>query len=136
MKTASEVVREWAAAFHRHDAKGAAALYHEDATNHQLAAGEPAVGRAAILATFENFFRAFPDSYTRVENVFAEGEWALLEWSGGGTWRGDYGGAQANGKSFTLRGCGVFHVVNGKIQQQRGYWDKATWFRQLGIPIV
>lgn len=136
MKTASEVVREWAAAFHRHDAEAAAALYHEDATNHQLAAGEPAVGRTAILATFENFFRAFPDSYTQVENVFAEGEWAVLEWSGGGTWRGDYGGAQPNGRAFALRGCGVFQVVDGLIRLQRGYWDKATWFRQLGIPIV
>ena len=35
-----------------------------------------------------------------------------------------------------MGGCGVFHVVNGKIKLQRGYWDKATWFRQLGIPIV
>jgi steroid delta-isomerase-like uncharacterized protein len=136
MRTASEVVREWAAAFHRHDARAAAALYHEDATNHQLAAGEPAVGRAAILANFEDFFRAFPDSYTRIDNVFGEGEWAVLEWSGGGTWNGEYSGAQPNGRPFVLRGCGVFHVVDGLIKLQHGYWDKATWFRQLGIPVL
>jgi ketosteroid isomerase-like protein len=34
-------VTEWAAAFNRQDAAGAAALYHEDATNIQLAEGEP-----------------------------------------------------------------------------------------------
>jgi len=26
-------------------------------------------------------------------------------------------------------------VVEGKIKFQRGYWDKATWFGQLGLPI-
>lgn len=136
MKTPREVVSEWATAFHRHDSRGAAALYHEDAVNHQLAAGEPARGRPAILATFEDFFRAFPDSYTHVENLFADGEWVLLEWSGGGTWHGEYAGARPNGRSFTLRGCGVFRVVRGGIQTQRGYWDRATWFGQLGIPIA
>jgi len=25
--------------------------------------------------------------------------------------------------------------VEGKIKFQRGYWDKATWFGQLGLPI-
>jgi hypothetical protein len=24
--------------------------------------------------------------------------------------------------------------VSGRIQFQRGYWDEATWFGQLGIP--
>jgi limonene-1,2-epoxide hydrolase len=40
-----------------------------------------------------------------------------------------------NGKAFTLRGCGFFHVVDGKIKYQRGYWDRATWFKQLDIPV-
>ena len=41
-----------------------------------------------------------------------------------------------NGRSFTLRGCGFFHVTDGKILYQRGYFDKATWFGQLGIPLA
>jgi hypothetical protein len=41
-----------------------------------------------------------------------------------------------NGRSFTLRGCGFFHVVDGKIRFQRGYFDKTTWFGQLGIPLA
>jgi limonene-1,2-epoxide hydrolase len=34
-----------------------------------------------------------------------------------------------------LRGCGFFQIENGKIIFQRGYWDKATWFGQVGLPI-
>ena len=49
--------------------------------------------------------------------------------------RGEFAGHGSTGRSFTLRGCRLFHVVDGKILFQRGYWDKAAWFGQLGIPL-
>ena len=55
--------------------------------------------------------------------------------TGGGTWRDEFAGLLPNGCSFTLQGCGFFHVGGGKIKLQRGYWDKASWFGQLGIPL-
>jgi hypothetical protein len=42
---------------------------------------------------------------------------------------------EPTGKSFKLRGCGFFQIVNGNIKLQRGYWDKLTWFNQIGIPV-
>jgi steroid delta-isomerase-like uncharacterized protein len=128
-------VTAWVEAFERGDATAAGALYHDDATNLQVAEGVPAVGRPAIEQSLQAFFRAFPDRYTKVENLFECGEWAILEWLGGGTWRGPFAGHPPNGRSFTLRGCGFFHVVQGRIRFQRGYWDRATWFQQLGIPV-
>ena len=53
-----------------------------------------------------------------VEHLFQDGEWVVLEWR-------DPGG---------LRGCGFFHVENGKISFQRGYWDKLSFLRQHGLP--
>jgi hypothetical protein len=69
-----------------------------------------------------------PDTFTKIENLFEDDEWAILEWSGGGNFK-------PTGKSFALSGCGFFHVVNGKIKFQRGYWDKHTWFSQVGLPL-
>ena len=135
MKTPREVIEEWVAAFNARDAARAAACYHDDATNWQVAAGPPVVGRANIQTNFTEFFTAFPDSVTIVENLFQDGQWAMLEWSGGATWRGEFAGMQLNGETFSLRGCGFFHIVDGKIKYQRGYWDRATWFKQLGIPV-
>ena len=135
MKTPREVIQEWVAAFNARDAARAAACYHDDATNWQVAAGRPVVGRANIQKDLSEFFAAFPDTVTRVENLFQDGEWAMLEWSGGATWRGKFAGMSPNGKTFTLRGCGFFHVIDGKIKYQRGYWDRASWFQQLGIPV-
>jgi steroid delta-isomerase-like uncharacterized protein len=134
-RSPKEVVEQWVVAFNARDAEAAAALYHEDAMNWQVADGDPVVGREAILKDLLSFFRAFPDSFTNVESLFEDGEWAILEWFGGGTWRGEFAGTLANGKSYTLRGCGFFKVVNGRITYQRGYWDRATWFGQLGIPV-
>ena len=54
-----------------------------------------------------------------VENIFEDGQWAILEW------RAPLG----------LRGYGFFHVVNGKILFQRGYWDKLSFLKQHGLPI-
>ena len=134
MKEPREVLRKWVDAIDRCDAQHAASLYHEDATNLQVAIGVPAVGRQAILDDLQTFFTAFPDGETHLEKLFQDGEWAMAEWRGRGTSRGEFAGLAANGKSFDLEGCGFFHIVDGKIKFQRGYWDRATWFAQLGIP--
>jgi steroid delta-isomerase-like uncharacterized protein len=128
-----EVVERWVEAWNARDAEAAAALYHDDAVNDQVALADPRSSRTVILEDTREFFAAFPDSYTNPVNLFEEGQWAILEWIGGATWTGPFAGHEPSGKSFVLRGCGFFHVVDGKIKFQRGYWDRATWFGQLGI---
>ena len=49
------------AAFNARDAQAAAALYHDNGTNWQVAAGDPIIGRQAVLQELLSFFRAFPD---------------------------------------------------------------------------
>ncbi len=34
-----------------------------------------------------------------------------------------------------MRGCGFFHVVDGKIAFQRGYWDKLSFLRLHGLSL-
>lgn len=132
MKTPRQVIQEWIVALNAHDADAAAALYHEDAVNIQVAVGVPLEGKAAIHADFVRFFQSLPDTYTHPENLFEDGEWAILEWSGGGTFVG--AGASAGAGTLKLQGCGFFHVVEGKIRFQRGYWDMFTWLKQTGQP--
>ncbi|MEG4940187.1 ester cyclase [Microcoleus sp. F4-D5] len=64
-----------------------------------------------MLESFISFFQAFPDNCTHIENLFEDGDWAILEWSGTGTFVGEFAGVTPTGKSYTLRGCGFFHVV-------------------------
>lgn len=111
------VVLAWVEAFNAGDARRLADFYHEDATNHQVA-NEPLVGRDAIEAMFTRELAA-ASMFCIVEQVFEDGAWAILEWR------------DPNG----LRGCGFFHVREGRIQFQRGYWDKLSFLRLHGLPL-
>lgn len=112
-----EVVSRWVDAFNSHDVEGLAAFYHDNAVNHQVA-NDPVEGREAIQAMFRAEFAA-SEMTAIVENLFEDGQWAILEWR----------------DPLGLRGCGFFQVVNGKILFQRGYWDKLSFLRQHGLPV-
>jgi limonene-1,2-epoxide hydrolase len=107
-----EVLIQWVDAFNKADVNALAELYHDDAVNHQVA-NKPVEGKAAIKRMFEDEFAA-AEMVCIPENIFEDGEWAIMEWK-------DPEG---------LRGCGFFRVVDGKIKLQRGYWDKLS-FMQL-----
>lgn len=113
-----EVVKAWVEAFNRADPDALAEFYCDDAINHQVAE-EPVEGRAAIREMFANGF-AMTEMVCVVENIFEDGEWAILEW------RDPKG----------LRGCGFFHIQGGKIVFQRGYWDKLSFLRSHGLPLA
>lgn len=130
-----ELLKIWIDAFQACDVERVAACYADDAVNFQVAAGEPAIGRAQIKADTASFFAAFPDAWSRIENLIGDGDWAAWEWVGGGTFLGEFAGVAPTGKSFEIRGCGFLHFRDGLIIYQRGYWDKHSWFSQIGIPI-
>lgn len=133
--TSVELLKSWIDAFQACDVVRVVACYADDAVNFQIAAGEPAIGREQIKADTADFFKAFPDAWSRVENLIGDGDWAAWEWIGGGTFLGEFAGYKPTGKSFEIRGCGFFRFRDGLIIYQRGYWDKHSWFSQIGIPI-
>lgn len=111
------VVRKWVDAFNLGDADAVAELYAEDAINHQVNQ-DPVEGREAIREMFAHEFTN-ADMTCIVENLFEDGDWAMLEWR----------------DPLGLRGCGFFQVADGKIQFQRGYWDRLSFLRQQGLPL-
>ena len=113
---AKDLVRAWVDAFNRADVEALAALYRDDAINHQVAEA-PVQGRQAIREMFAADF-AQAEMVCVVENLFEDGEWAILEWR----------------DPLGLRGCGFFHVIDGKIVFQRGYWDKLSLLKIRGLP--
>src|SRR5687767_13879035 len=113
----SQLVLAWVEAFNRGDVDALAAFYAEDAVNHQVAE-VPVYGREAIRAMFASGF-ATAKMTCIIEQVLEDGEWAILEWR----------------DPLGLRGCGFFNVVDGRIQFQRGYWDKLTFLRMHGLPV-
>lgn len=112
-----QLVQTWVKVFNTADADALAELYHDDAINHQVNT-DPVEGKKTIREWFEREF-ANADMVCIIENIFEDGEWAILEWK------------DPNG----LRGCGFFKVVDDKIKFQRGYWDRLSFLRLQGLPI-
>jgi limonene-1,2-epoxide hydrolase len=112
-----DVVIKWVDTFNKADAENLANFYSATAINHQV--NTSAVeGKEAIKKMFEEEF-AKANMVCIIENIFEDGEWAILEWK----------------DPLGLRGCGFFHVVDDKIIFQRGYWDRLTFLRQHGLEI-
>lgn len=130
-----QLLQNWIDAFQSCDVEAVVACYSDDAVNFQIAAREPAVGIDQIRTDTAEFFRGFPDAWSRVENLMGDGDRAAWEWTGGGTFTGEFYGNKPTGNSFEIRGSGFFHFRDGKIVLQRGYWDKLSWFKQVGLPI-
>ncbi|PLX10097.1 MAG: steroid delta-isomerase [Marinilabiliales bacterium] len=109
--TPKETLKKWIKAFNNCDVEGISNLYSDDAINHQVP-NSPIIGKEAIKKMFETEF-SNADMNCIPENIFEDGQWAILEWK------------DPNG----LRGCGFFQIQNNKIKFQRGYWDKLTFLK-------
>lgn len=115
--TPKELVKHWVDIFNSGDAGKLADLYASDAVNHQVP-NSPVEGKQAIKKMFEDEF-SNADMTCIVENIFEDGDWAILEWK----------------DPMGLRGCGFFQIKNNKILFQRGYWDKLSFLRKHSLPL-
>ena len=109
-----QLIEAWVATFNEANAENLAAFYANDEVNHQVA-NDPVIGKAAIKKMFADEFSK-ANMVCIIENIFEDGEWAILEWK----------------DPLGLRGCGFFHIVNDKIIFQRGYWDKLSFLKLHG----
>ena len=110
-----DVLLQFVDAFNNADVDKISSLYAENAINHQVA-NDPVVGKEAIRKMFEQEF-SVADMTCIVENIFEDGEWAIMEWQ----------------DPLGLRGCGFFHILDDKIVFQRGYWDKLSFLQQQNL---
>jgi hypothetical protein len=113
-----ELGQKWVQLFNQGSIDELVSLYSPSAINHQVVT-EPLRGREAIRRMFKvEFGRATMTCL--VENIFEDGEWAILEW------RDPKG----------LRGCGFFQIRNDQIIFQRGHFDQLSFFRQQGLSMT
>jgi hypothetical protein len=115
--TLKNIIEKWVEVFNQADAESLAEFYAIDAINHQVNQ-EPTIGKTAIRDKFMAEF-ALADMVCIIENIFEDGDWAILEWK----------------DPLGLRGCGFFQFENNKIKFQRGYWDMLAFLRQHKLPL-
>jgi steroid delta-isomerase-like uncharacterized protein len=91
------------------------------------------VDREGLKAFAGAWWGAFPDWYSTLEELVAEGDRVAERWTGRGTHRGDLMGIPPTGKSVAAPGSVFYRIVGGRIAEFRGQVDTMGLMRQLGV---
>ena len=106
-------------------------VYEEVATQRRLE------GIDAVIACWQGWAKAFPDSRAAFDEAFVAGGTVVLEvtWSGTHTGLLDLPGGPVapTNRPIKLQSCQVLALRNGKVGSIRQYFDIATLLQQLGM---
>jgi steroid delta-isomerase-like uncharacterized protein len=128
------VVNQWIEAFNGHNVSAIVSLYAENAELYDSGMKHPRHGRAEIEQWFTSRFRSMPSiSYNPSSQLFTADQAAV-------TWTTNGRGPRLLGQSWLARpfhvdGVSIFNLLNGHIQQQRGYYDHLSALEQILPPL-
>lgn len=130
------VVRRFFDEFNRHNQSAFSEIV---APNYMLDfPGGPgtAHGLAGLLEATSGFLATFPDLCFTPTTIIAEGEHVAAYWTMKATQQGPLGPIPGTGKPVSLTGTSLFHLVDGKIAEDRVRADIVGLLQQIGaMPI-
>ena len=89
------------------------------------------INRESTKHVVSMFSVAFPDLQHTVDEMLAEGNVVAARWTVRGTHRGDFQGIAPTGKTVTLSGTTVHHMVDGRIEETWLTFDSMALLQQL-----
>jgi steroid delta-isomerase-like uncharacterized protein len=91
------------------------------------------VGIDSAKAYYANFLTGFSNIQFTIKDVFGQGEKLVKYWNFKGTHTGLFFGIPATGKSVSLDGTTLVRMANGKIAEERDFFDNLDFMTQLGL---
>lgn len=79
------------------------------------------------------FYEAFPNIWSHVEDVLAEGDRVVVRWTGGGTHQGSFFGLPPTGRSGSTTGIHIFRVAGDRIVEHWGNSDDLGMMQKIGV---
>jgi steroid delta-isomerase-like uncharacterized protein len=132
-KAVEQTVRSYFEAMDRRDVEGMVALWREDGIEDIVPVGVLR-GRDEMRQYFSSLFAATPDAKTTVTRLVAGEQSCAVEWRVEGTFDGaPYLGIEPTGKHVEVRGLDLFELEGGEIVSNTGYFDGASFARQIGM---
>lgn len=111
-----------------------------DSVSDSFVAYEPSAPGGAVHGRddFEAYVRelrsAFPDFTITAEALLEDDEIVMIEWTAMGTHEGEFNDLSPTGRSFEHRGMSKFVIADGKVQEERMYYNFLEIAEQLGVP--
>lgn len=90
-------------------------------------------GAANAKAYYANYITGFSNREFTVKETFAQGNKLTKYWVFKGKHTGDFFGIPATGKTISVEGCTIATIINGKITEERDFFDNLEFLRQLGL---
>lgn len=90
-------------------------------------------GAANAKAYYANYVSGFSDRRFSIKETFAQGNKLVKYWEFKGTHTGDFFGIPATGKKIDVVGCTIATIVDGKITEERDFFDNYEFLKQLGL---
>jgi steroid delta-isomerase-like uncharacterized protein len=127
---------DYLAALNAHDIPRVLDFMRDDVVYADMAVGERMEGREATGEFLGRMATDVSSDY-RFDNeqVLVDGEAFALVWTMSGTKdRGDaQGGLPATGRRFQIPGVSIGRLQEGKVAEQRDYWNMAAFLAQVGL---
>lgn len=91
------------------------------------------VGIDSARAYYANYLTGFSNITFTIKDVFGQGEKLVKQWNFKGTHTGNFFGIPATGKTVSLDGVTIVRMSNGKIAEERDFFDNLEFMTQLGL---
>ncbi|MEJ5202002.1 MAG: nuclear transport factor 2 family protein [Anaerolineales bacterium] len=115
-ETAMRVVLEFNEAFNRHDVPGMMRLMSDDCVFENTSPapdGSVYLGKEAVTAFWEDFFRQSPHAHIEIEEIFSTSNRCVMRWR--------YDWVDTAGNKGHVRGADIFMIRDGLICQKLSY---------------
>ena len=89
-------------------------------------------GREGVLDRFSMITGALAPRFT-IEDVVAEDDRVVVRWTNSGTHVGEFAGAPASGRTFTIAGIDIYRVADGLLCEHWDQVDQLALLGQLGL---
>lgn len=131
---AERLVREWVSVWNDGDYGKIPDVLAESATVYDPSAPE---GKVHGHDEFEAFLRelrtGFPDFRITIDDVLTGDEVVMIEWTVTGTHEGAFNGIPPTERELEHTGMSKTLVADGKVQEDRIYYDFQEVIEQLGL---
>ena len=91
------------------------------------------VGIDSSRAYYANFLTGFSNIRFTIKDIFGQGEKLVKYWNFKGTHTGVFFGIPATDKTVNLDGTTLVRMSNGKIAEERDFFDNMDFMTQLGL---
>ncbi len=125
----------WISNLNSHDTVAIANMYADDAYIESPNWEEVKRGPSAIREIYKRYFISSPDLKFTIINIITNDTAIVIEYYSSGTMQNLEGNAPEymRGKKYTLKNCARMNMKNGKITEQRYYFDQVSFLKQVGF---